>query len=58
MRTIRLQKQLNRSENGKNYYKYVVVVPSEAIEILEWFEVRELHYQVKGHNLILNPAIQ
>ena len=56
MRTVRLQRHLNRSSKGKNYYKFVVVIPSATIELLKWSEVRDLNYHVKDQSLVLKPT--
>lgn len=52
---MRLQKQLSRAVAGKKYAKYVVVVPPEDIEKLEWKEGEELEREVKGKKLIISP---
>ncbi len=52
-----MQRHLNRIDNGKRYYKYVVVIPSAAIERLNWSEkVRDLNFEIKGPRLTLKPA--
>ena len=50
---MRLQKQLSRKYEGKEYAKYVIVVKPELIEKLGWKEGQELEAEVKGDKLII-----
>jgi bifunctional DNA-binding transcriptional regulator/antitoxin component of YhaV-PrlF toxin-antitoxin module len=50
-----LQKQLSRAVKGKEYPKYVLVVPPETVERLEWKEGEDLEPEVKGRKLVLSP---
>jgi bifunctional DNA-binding transcriptional regulator/antitoxin component of YhaV-PrlF toxin-antitoxin module len=52
---MRLQKQLSRSVKGKEYPKYVVVVPPETVEKLDWAEGEELEPEIKGNKLLIGP---
>jgi len=52
---MKLQKQLSRSVKGKEYPKYVLVVPPETVEQLEWNEGEELEPEIKGKKLIISP---
>jgi len=40
--TVTLQKQLNRVVNGKEYHKYVIIIPNRAIKQLRWTKGTEL----------------
>lgn len=50
---MRLQKQLSRKIDSKEYAKYVIVVKSKHIEKLGWKEGQELEAEVKGDKLII-----
>ena len=50
---MRLQKQLSRKYEGKEYAKYVIVVKSKYIEKLGWKEGEELEAEVKDKKLII-----
>jgi antitoxin component of MazEF toxin-antitoxin module len=52
---MRLQKQLSRRVESKEYAKYVLVVPPEEIQELGWKEGEELEPEVKGKKLIIAP---
>jgi antitoxin component of MazEF toxin-antitoxin module len=52
---MRLQKHFARKVGDKEYSKYVVVIPPEHIEELQWEEGQELEPEVKGRKLILSP---
>ena len=52
---MRLQKHLARKIGSKEYSKYVVVVPPETVEQLDWKEGEELEPEVKGSKLVLVP---
>jgi bifunctional DNA-binding transcriptional regulator/antitoxin component of YhaV-PrlF toxin-antitoxin module len=53
---MRLQKQVNRIVEDKEYSKYVIVVPPEEIERLQWREGEELTHEVKEQTLIIRKA--
>lgn len=50
---MRLQKQLSRKYEGKEYAKYVLVVKPKLIEKLGWEDGEELEANVKGDKLII-----
>jgi antitoxin component of MazEF toxin-antitoxin module len=52
---MRLQKQVNRIVEGREYSKYVLVVPPETVEQLEWKEGQELEPEIKGSRLVIVP---
>jgi bifunctional DNA-binding transcriptional regulator/antitoxin component of YhaV-PrlF toxin-antitoxin module len=53
---MRLQKQVNRIVENKEYAKYVVVIPPEDVQELEWKEGQELEHEVKDQALIIRKA--
>ena len=53
---MRLQKQVSRIVEDKEYSKYVIVVPPEEIEKLQWREGEELAHEVKEESLIIRKA--
>jgi bifunctional DNA-binding transcriptional regulator/antitoxin component of YhaV-PrlF toxin-antitoxin module len=53
---MRLQKQVNRVVEDKEYSKYVIIVPPEDVEKLEWKEGEELAHEVKEQALIIRKA--
>ena len=55
MGTIYLQKQMSSTYKGKRYYKFVVVLPRELIQQLDWKEGEELIPEPKGKRLTLEP---
>ena len=50
---MRLQKQLSRKYEGKEYAKYVIVVKPKHIEKLGWKVGGELEAEVKKGKLII-----
>ena len=52
---MRLQKQLSRAVGGKEYPKYVLVIPPTTIVELKWKEGEELQHEVKQQTLIIGP---
>lgn len=50
---MRLQKQLSRKFEGKEYAKYVIVVPPKYIEELGWKDGEELEAEIKKDKLII-----
>lgn len=50
---MRLQKQLSRKKENKEYVKWVVVIPPSKVEELGWKEGEELKEEVKGGKLII-----
>jgi antitoxin component of MazEF toxin-antitoxin module len=52
---MRLQKHASREVEGKEYYKWVIVIPPEQIEELHWNEGLELESIVRQDRLIVRP---
>jgi hypothetical protein len=50
---MKLQKQLSRRYNDKEYAKYVIVVKSEHIEKLCWKDGQSLKAEIKGDKLLI-----
>jgi hypothetical protein len=50
---VKLQKQKTREVRGKEYYRWVVVLPHNQLERLKWVEGEELEAETKGEYLIL-----
>lgn len=50
---MKLQKQLSRKYEGKEYAKYVIVLKPSLVEQLGWKEGEELEAEVKGDKLVL-----
>jgi bifunctional DNA-binding transcriptional regulator/antitoxin component of YhaV-PrlF toxin-antitoxin module len=53
---MQLQKQLNRIVENKEYSKYLLVVPPQVVEELQWKEGEELEHEVKEQSLIIRKA--
>jgi bifunctional DNA-binding transcriptional regulator/antitoxin component of YhaV-PrlF toxin-antitoxin module len=52
---MKLQKQLSRKVNDKEYPKYVVTIPPKEIEKAGWKEGIELEITVSDRRIILKP---
>jgi len=52
---MRLQKHFARTVKGKDYSKWVVVIPPEKIKELNWKEGEELEPKIFHSGLILFP---
>jgi bifunctional DNA-binding transcriptional regulator/antitoxin component of YhaV-PrlF toxin-antitoxin module len=52
---VKLQKQLSRKINGKEYAKYVIVIPPSTVEKLGWKEGQILTNEIDNRKLILEP---
>jgi hypothetical protein len=52
---MKLQKQLSRKVEGKEYPKYVVTIPPKEIEAVGWKEGIELTAKVRDGRIILEP---
>lgn len=50
---MKLQKQLSRRVEGKEYAKYVIVIKPKYIEELGWKAGQELDVEVKKGKLII-----
>ncbi len=53
---MRLQKQVNRVVEDKEYSKYVIIVPPEDVEKLQWREGEDLSHEVKDDTLLVRKA--
>jgi len=53
--SVRLQKQLSRRFGGKEYAKWVVVLPPRVVRELGWKEGQELKSQIDGRTLRVRP---
>lgn len=53
---MHLQKQLSKVIEGKEYPKYVLIIPPSTIEELKWGEGQELEHQVKDEELIIRKS--
>jgi len=53
---VRLQKQLSRKVEGKEYPKYVVTISPKCIEELGWKEGEELTGNINEGKLIIKRA--
>jgi len=49
---MKVQKISNRIVEDKEYYKYILIIPSEAIKKLKW-DGAELQYSIDDKKLIL-----
>lgn len=52
---MRLQKQLSRRVEKKEYAKYVLVLPPKTVKEVGWREGIELTVSVKRTSLVLKP---
>ena len=50
---MQLQKQSSRIYKGKEYPKYVIVIPPKDVEKLGWEDRDELESVIKDGNLII-----
>lgn len=53
---MRLQRVITRKRGQKTYYKYLIIVPPEIVEILGWKDGLELAPEVRGKVLLVKPA--
>lgn len=53
---MKLQKQLSRRYGGKDYAKWLVVIPPNVVDKLGWNEGEDLEPRVEGHGLHLKRA--
>jgi antitoxin component of MazEF toxin-antitoxin module len=53
---MRLQKHLSRKYGNTTYYKYVIVVPSNLIEKLEWKDEQEIKGTIKNKKLVIEKV--
>jgi hypothetical protein len=52
---LKLQKQRSREVNGKKYYRWTVVIPTEKVQELKWHAGQELDSKIVWDKLILTP---
>jgi hypothetical protein len=52
---MKLQKQRTREVNGKEYYRWTVVIPTEKVQELKWHPGQELDGKIVRDTLILTP---
>jgi bifunctional DNA-binding transcriptional regulator/antitoxin component of YhaV-PrlF toxin-antitoxin module len=52
---VKLQKQLSRKVDDKEYPKYVITIPPKQIEAVGWKEGTELEAIVKNGKIVLKP---
>lgn len=55
---MRLQRQVSRRTERKEYSKYVVVIAPEKVERLGWKEGEELEEIVRGDSLIIRKSVK
>jgi len=53
---MKLQKQVAYKYKDKTHYKYVLVIPGNAISDLGWREGYELKYEVDGSRLVIEKS--
>ena len=53
---MKLQKRLSRIYNGKKYYKYLIVIPSEDIEKSDFKEGDELRINSKKDSIKISKS--
>ena len=53
---MKLQKQKTRTVNGKEYFRWAVVIPPKKIVELGWDEATELESKTKKGRLVLRRA--
>jgi bifunctional DNA-binding transcriptional regulator/antitoxin component of YhaV-PrlF toxin-antitoxin module len=51
--TMHLQKQQSRVYKGKEYSKYLIVIPTKDVEKLGWTDKDELGSVIDGDKLII-----
>jgi hypothetical protein len=52
---MKLQKQRTREVNGKEYFRWTVVIPTENVQELKWNAGQELDSKIVRNKLILTP---
>lgn len=50
---LRLQKQKTREVNGKEYFRWTIIIPPSKIKELGWKEGQELRQRTKGKKLVI-----
>jgi hypothetical protein len=54
---LKLQRQVTREIEGKEYYKWVIIIPPEQIEGLGWREGMELESMIKEDSLLIRAMV-
>ena len=52
---MRLQKQLSRVVDNKEYPKWIIVIPPSTIKKIGWKEGEWLKEEIQGKNLLIRP---
>jgi len=55
---VKLQRHLNRRFAGREYAKWVVVLPPRIVRELGWKEGQDLKIQVDGKTLRMRPFVR
>jgi hypothetical protein len=53
---VRLQRHKTRRVKGKDYFRWMVVIPPKSVEELGWKEGMELETRMKKGRLVLRRA--
>ena len=54
---MKLQKQLSRRTENKDFFKYTIVIPNEIIDKLGWSDDQNLIFSITSTKLLLvGPA--
>jgi bifunctional DNA-binding transcriptional regulator/antitoxin component of YhaV-PrlF toxin-antitoxin module len=54
---VKLQKQLSRKTQDREYPKWVIVIPPKVVEKLGWEEGEVLRQEVRNNKLILQSEV-
>ena len=52
---MKLERKPTKKVRGKVYYSYIITIPKQVVEKLEWKLGQELKCKVEGRNLIIEP---
>ena len=50
---LKLQRRLNRIVDGKEYSKYIIILPKEQIDALHWHSGEDLESSIERNRLII-----
>lgn len=50
---MKLQKQLSRKVNSKEYSKYVITLPPKAVKKVGWKDGAEIDFEITSKGLLL-----
>jgi len=53
---MKIQKHKTREVKGKEYYKYIVVIPNDQVEGLGWKEGENLNSEIRKDSLVLSQS--